>query len=123
MEMMIKRFFFIVVLFFLPTMLGGFVLHAQNTDLRGRLGAEISYAQTDPWGFAVGFEQRFRVNLTMFDRTILEPDVHYNFGNKIRAGISLRAMYDQSKRGSYRIRYGAAAIAGTGYGTMISTSG
>jgi hypothetical protein len=78
---------------------------AQNTDLRGRLGADFSTSFLNNWGLSIAAEQRFMSNLSRFDRSILETDVSYNIDKQFRVGAAWRTMLNQSARGNMSFRH------------------
>jgi hypothetical protein len=104
MEMMIKfsQFSFS---FLIATIMLVIPAFAQNTDLRARVGASFSFDISNNLGASVEVEQRFKNNMAAYDKTLIEPDIHYNINKKVRIGFAWRTMYDTSERGYYSLKH------------------
>jgi len=108
MAMMIK-FSCFAFLLLVATVLVVSPAKAQHTDLRARMGAALSFDITQNLGASVELEQRFKNNMSMYDKSLIEPDIHYNINKKLRMGLAWRAMYDRSLKGSYLLKHRGSA--------------
>ncbi len=104
MEMMIKLSCFSFYLL-VASLLLALPAKAQNTDLRARMGAVLSFDITQNLGASVELEQRFKNNMSVYDKSLVEPDIHYNFNKKLRMGMAWRSMYDRSAKGNYSLKH------------------
>jgi hypothetical protein len=98
MAMINKSLFRSIAFLILLLQVGTIVAIAQNTDFKGRVGVKASGDFSDRISGSIELEQRFKSNLSLFDKTIVEPEISYAIFNNLKVGLVWRSLVEQNSQ-------------------------